>query len=116
MAARRTVERESVPAVMYYMMTRRRLSMITAPNGANSFGNCSNQPASNPLMAPKTGPISGNARHPQTPTSHPGPCCSCTPSPNDSDGKPNTPPPNSPPTVHQTEGARQLVIKLRKEG
>jgi hypothetical protein len=38
------------------------------------------------------------------------------PSPNDSDGKPNTSPPNLPPTVHQTEAARQLMIKLRKEG
>ena len=66
--------------------------------------------ASTPPTAPTTGPTCGNAPHPPTPTSHPGPCC-CTPSPSNSDGKPNTPPPNSPPADHHLKTVRQPAIK-----
>jgi hypothetical protein len=86
--------------------------MTTAPSEANSFGNSSKMPASTPPTAPKTGRTGGNAQHRQTPTCHPDPSCCCMPSQSDSDGKPNTPQPNSPRTDdHPTKTVRQPAIK-----
>ena len=65
-----------------------------------------------PTHGPRTDLMYGNAPHPLTPTCHPGPCCCCTPSPNDSDGKPNTPPPNSLRADHHpVTTVSQLTIK-----
>jgi hypothetical protein len=89
--------------------------MITVPSAAHSFGNSSKPQAFNQATAPKTGPTGGNAPHPLIATCHPDLSCCCTPSPNDSDGKPNTPPPNSPPTAHHaTKSVRQAAIKQRE--
>ena len=91
--------------------------MTTGPSAANLFGNSSKPSASSPPTAPETAPTCGNAPHPPTPTSHPDPSYSYRPSPNDSDGKPNTPPPNSPRTIpHPTKTVRQLNQKPREQG
>src|SRR6185312_8076247 len=74
-------------------------SMTTAPNAAHSFGNSSKPSASTPPTAPGRAHTSGSDPHPLTLTFHPDPYYSFTPSPNDSDGKPNTPQRNSPPTA-----------------
>jgi predicted DNA-binding transcriptional regulator AlpA len=91
--------------------------MITAQTAVNLFGNSWSRPVSNPPTAPKTGHTCGNTPHLPTPTYHRDPSCSCRPSPNDSDGKPNTPPLNSrPPAHHPTQTVRQLSIKQLEEG
>jgi excisionase family DNA binding protein len=89
--------------------------MTTAPNAPPSFGNSSNRQESSPPTASRTGRTCGNAPHLLIPTSHPGPCCCCTPSRNDSGGKPNTPPRNWASANHPAT-VRQLTIKLLERG
>src|SRR5437763_11767283 len=92
-------------------------STTTELNVVNSFGNFSNNPVSSSPTPCKTGPTGGNVWPLTIPTFRPGPCCCCTPWPNDSDGKPNTPPPNWPPTDHHpTTTVRQLAIKPHEQG
>jgi predicted DNA-binding transcriptional regulator AlpA len=64
----------------------------------------------------KRGRTCGNAQHPLTPTSHHGPCCFSMPWPNDSDGKPNTPLPNSRRPDHHLATSSELTIKPRERG
>ena len=85
-----------------------RPSTTTAPSAPPSFGNSSTTPASDPPTASRTAPTCGNDQHPARPTSHPGPRCSCTPSPNGSAGKPNTLPPNTRPPRHHPGCVRPL--------
>jgi predicted DNA-binding transcriptional regulator AlpA len=89
--------------------------MTTGPSVEHLFGNSSKPPAFNPPTAPKTGHTSGNAPHPPTPTYHPGPFYSCAQSPNDSDGKPNTPPRNSLRITKHTTTVRQQAMKRPEE-
>ena len=79
---------------------------ITAQNAASSFGNSSKPLASNPPTIPTTGHASGNAQHPPTLTYQPDFYCFSVPSPNASDGKLNTPPPNLPPTAYDLATVR----------
>jgi hypothetical protein len=97
---------------VYYIAVRRGCWMTTAPNGPPLFGNSSKPLASSLPTALKTAPISGNEPAPPTPTSHHDLSCCSTRSPNDSDGKPNTPPPNSPQTDclhHPSEATDQAA-------
>jgi hypothetical protein len=70
-----------------------------------------------PTHGPDDGPYMWNAPHPPTLTCHPDPSCSYTLSPNDSDGKPNTPPRNSQQTDHhRPQTVRQPTIKQPERG
>src|ERR687893_308567 len=112
MAARRTVEWASGLAVMYYMMARSALWMIIGPSVLHLFGNSWSRPESNPRTAPTTGPPCGNVLPLPTLTCHHGRSCYCMPSLNDSDGRPNTPPHNSPLAAHHRVAiVRQLAIR-----
>ena len=88
--------------------------MITALSAANLFGNFSGTGAFNQLTVLKTVLMSGNAPHRPIPTSHPDRYCSCTPSPSDSDGKPNTRPLNLLRADYHPTTVRQLTMKLRE--
>ena len=94
---------------------RTRRWMTTEPSVARLFGNSSKLPVSGPRTALRTGVMYGNAPHPLIPTCHLGPCCCCTPSPNDSDGTPNTSPRNWL-SVNHPATVRQLAIKPRERG
>jgi hypothetical protein len=86
--------------------------MLTVRSAANSFGNCSNRPVSNLRTASRTALTSGNARRRLIPMYRLARCCCCTPSPNDSGGKPSTPQRSSLPAIHHPTTVRQLTIKL----
>ncbi len=57
-----------------------------------------------------------NAPHPPIPTCHPGPCCCCTPSPNDSDGAPNMSPRNWLSVNHPTTVRQRAIKPPEREG
>jgi hypothetical protein len=69
-----------------------------------------------PAHGPEDGPYRWERPAPADPDVHPGRCC-CMPSLNDSDGKPNTPPHDSPrPAYQPIQMFRQLLIKPPERG
>jgi hypothetical protein len=90
--------------------------MTIAPNAAHLFGNSSKPWVSSRAMGSKTVPTGGNVPHRLTQTCHHGRCYFYTPSQNDSDGKPNTPPRNSQQADHHPTTVRQQPIKPPERG